>query len=217
MNSKDCLNKPDQFYKAFRDALSFDGLITLEGILFQYEFNPFEKIHVFFEFFAASASQWKLHRRLVRPAVSLSSVTAHLDIFNRCSRQSIASLKVNEQFEDILPPITICMMNIFLEASLGGDLDHRAKQKYLENFTKFVEIRSISLVVVNWTGLFIYSGQKIVMKRMLAPILQIDFIWKLTKSAKTLKKYQKFGRSLFLKVGHSDVLFCSSVKNIPVF
>lgn len=34
LNSKDCLNKPDQFYKAFRDALSFDGLITLEGISF---------------------------------------------------------------------------------------------------------------------------------------------------------------------------------------
>lgn len=66
-------------------------------------------------------------------------------------------------------------------------------------------------------GLFIYSGQKIVTKRMLAPILQIDFIWKLTKSAKTLKKYQQYGRSLFLKVGHSEVLSRSSARNIPVF
>lgn len=66
-------------------------------------------------------------------------------------------------------------------------------------------------------GLFINSGQKIVMKRMLAPILQIDIIWKLTKSAKTLKKYQQYGRSLFLKVSHLKVLVCSSVKNIPVF
>lgn len=84
----------------------------------------------------------------MRPSVSLSSVTTQLDIFNRCIRQSIASLKANEQFEDILPPITICMMNIFLEACLGGDLDPGAKQKYLENFTKFVKIRAILLIVV---------------------------------------------------------------------
>lgn len=89
---------------------------------------------------SALASKWKLHRRLVRPTVSMSSVAAHLDIFNRCTRQSIASLKPNKQFEDILPPITICMMNIFLEASLGGDLSHEAKRKYLENFTKCVQM-----------------------------------------------------------------------------
>lgn len=46
LNSKDCLNKPDQFYKPFREALSFDGLVTLEGILSQSEFCPFEKVFI---------------------------------------------------------------------------------------------------------------------------------------------------------------------------
>lgn len=31
LKSKDCLNKPHQFYKAVRAALNLDGLITLKG------------------------------------------------------------------------------------------------------------------------------------------------------------------------------------------
>lgn len=34
LNSKDCLNKPDLFYKVFRESLSVDGLITLNGKYF---------------------------------------------------------------------------------------------------------------------------------------------------------------------------------------
>lgn len=59
------------------------------------------------------------------------------------------------------------------------------------------------------------------MKRMFAPLLQIEFIWKLTKSAKTLKKYQQYARNLFLQVGHRDTkkfALCKSlVKNISFF
>lgn len=33
LKSKDCLNKAHRFYKAIRDALNLDGLITLKGKL----------------------------------------------------------------------------------------------------------------------------------------------------------------------------------------
>lgn len=33
LKSKDCLNKADFFYKAFRDALKVDGLITSNGMI----------------------------------------------------------------------------------------------------------------------------------------------------------------------------------------
>lgn len=32
LKSKDCLNKPDLFYRTFRDALKVDGLITSNGM-----------------------------------------------------------------------------------------------------------------------------------------------------------------------------------------
>lgn len=31
LGSRDCLNKPDMFYKIFRDATGVDGIATLEG------------------------------------------------------------------------------------------------------------------------------------------------------------------------------------------
>lgn len=31
LKSKDCLNKPHDFYKSIRDALSIDGFFTLKG------------------------------------------------------------------------------------------------------------------------------------------------------------------------------------------
>lgn len=35
LKSKDCLNKPESFYKIIRDAMQLDGFFTLKG-----NFNP---------------------------------------------------------------------------------------------------------------------------------------------------------------------------------
>lgn len=70
--------------------------------------------------------------------MSLSSVTEHMQIFNRCIRDSIGSLSMENDFFDILPHLNMCMLNMFLEATLGSELDYDMKQQYLENFRKCV-------------------------------------------------------------------------------
>lgn len=77
-----------------------------------------------------------MHRRLISPAVSLSSISAHFDIFNRQIRESIDNLPVEDEFFDISIPINICKMTMFLEASLGTELEINIKEKYLQIFAE---------------------------------------------------------------------------------
>lgn len=50
----------------------------------------------------------------------------------------------------------------------------------------------------------IFSGIKIVAKRVLQPLYHIDFVWNLTEYAQRLRKYNQFGRELFGKVSNSS-------------
>ncbi|XP_031637232.1 probable cytochrome P450 313a4 [Contarinia nasturtii] len=155
LKSKDCLNKPQIFYKIVRDAMQVDGSFTLK------------------------AEKWKYHRRLLSPSVNLSKVSAHLPIFNQHIQKSIANLPINGDFIDILPYLSTCKIAMFAEAALGSEIEKNVKQKYLQQFAQ---------------------GLEIVGKRILDPLLHIDFIWNLTESAKKLREYSCFGRTLFQKI-----------------
>lgn len=91
--------------------------------------NPFHCIKY------VSAEKWKLHRRLIRPTLSMSSMSEHIDIFNRCIRDSVAALSTSD-FVDIFPSMNMCMLTMFLEASLGSDLNQKSKEQYLHHFNE---------------------------------------------------------------------------------
>lgn len=82
------------------------------------------------------ADIWKIHRRLVSPTINLSSVSAHLPIFNQHIRNTIDKLPINGQFIDILEYLTECKITMFTEAALGSEWEPHIKQKYLNNFTE---------------------------------------------------------------------------------
>lgn len=82
----------------------------------------------------------------MRPVLGLSNTTAQLDIFNRCTRDTVTHLPTNEFF-DILPQVTMCTMTMFLEASIGNDLEFKAKKRYLANFTELVSDHDYSVQV----------------------------------------------------------------------
>lgn len=48
---------------------------------------------------------------------------------------------------------------------------------------------------------FSLRGIEIVAKRVLDPLLHIDFIWNLTESKRRLREYSRYGHELFRKVG----------------
>lgn len=75
-----------------------------------------------------------MHRRLVSPAINLSSVSEHLPIFNEHIRKAIAGLPTNDEFIDILPYLSTCKISMFAEAALGSEIEPATKEKYLTNF-----------------------------------------------------------------------------------
>lgn len=85
----------------------------------------------------SKAEEWKIHRRLVSPTINLSSVSAHLSVFNNSFRKMLANLPADGQLFDILPSITICTITMFLETALGFDLELKDKERYLELFVKY--------------------------------------------------------------------------------
>lgn len=52
----------------------------------------------------------------------------------------------------------------------------------------------------------IFRGVEIAAKRVLDPLLHIDFIWNLTDSAQRLRKYSRYGHDLFRKVNYHDTI-----------
>lgn len=84
------------------------------------------------------AEEWKIHRRLVSPAINLSSVSAHLPIFNDNIRKTVANLPANGEFIDILKPLTVCKITMFVEAALGLGWEPEVKQRYLKQFAEYV-------------------------------------------------------------------------------
>lgn len=77
-----------------------------------------------------------MHRRLVGPSINLSSVSAHLPIFNRHIRETVANLPVTDAFIDILPYLSNCKITMFAEAAVGSDFDSSSRDKYLRQFTQ---------------------------------------------------------------------------------
>lgn len=88
--------------------------------------------------FLILAEQWKLHRRLVSPSISLTSVSAHLPIFNQHIREAMNKLPVINGYFDILPYLLTCKISMFAEAALGSEIEPSVKQKYLNQFSAYV-------------------------------------------------------------------------------
>lgn len=82
------------------------------------------------------ANVWKIHRRLVSPSINLTSVSAHLPIFNRHIRKTVANLPVTDEFIDILPYLSTCKITMFAEAALGSELEASVRQKFLQQFAQ---------------------------------------------------------------------------------
>lgn len=76
-----------------------------------------------------------MHRRLVSPSINLHSVSAHLPIFNRHIRESVANLPVTDEY-DILPYLSACKISMFAEAALGSEIEPTLKQQYLQQFAE---------------------------------------------------------------------------------
>lgn len=83
-----------------------------------------------------SAEKWKFHRRLVSPSINLSSVSAHLPIFNQHIQEAMDNLPNNGEFIDILPYLSTCKIGMFAEAALGSEIEQIVKQKYLQQFAQ---------------------------------------------------------------------------------
>lgn len=75
---------------------------------------------------------------MVSPTINLPSVSEHLPIFNDNIRKTIANLPVNDEFFDILQPLTVCKITMFVEAALGLGWEPEVKQRYLKQFIQYV-------------------------------------------------------------------------------
>lgn len=87
-------------------------------------------------FWVVSGEKWKIQRRHITPAVSVSSSGAHLATFNRHIRTTMSQLPVSNTFFDLLPPLALCKMNIFIETTLGSDWQPHTKQIFMNNLSK---------------------------------------------------------------------------------
>lgn len=162
LKSKDCLSKPETFYKTIKDGLGVDGLVTLKGIVVRlgcFSFRNNAKtipLH--------TGAEWKVHRRLVSPTLSQHSVNAHLPVFNEIIRKTITSLVPNsKEFVDILPSIAKCKMTMFIEAALGTSWEPQLKEQYIHQYVAYVShhkrIRETIIYCIDYfiTGFHAYT------------------------------------------------------------
>lgn len=106
LRSKDALDKPS-VYQAVRDGLGGDGLFTANGEL------------------------WKTHRSFLKHSLKDSTIASHLTIFNYYLRE-FATVKVANEADsgkpfDILIPMNICLLAMYLEATFGQEWIHKAE------------------------------------------------------------------------------------------
>lgn len=74
--------------------------------------------------------EWKAHRKLIGPTINQHTLNMHLPIFNRHIRETVSNLPTSAEFFDILPFISKCKLAMFIEASLGAELEPEIKQRF---------------------------------------------------------------------------------------
>lgn len=111
LRSKAALNKPP-VYSAIGEALGGDGLFTANG------------------------EHWRQHRRLLKPSLKDSTIASHLTIFNYYLRDFCAIQLANEANNgkpfDLLEPMNVCLLSMYLEATFGQEWTH--KGEYTKKF-----------------------------------------------------------------------------------
>lgn len=110
LRSKVCLEKPD-IYDAVRHVLGGNGLFTAKG------------------------EHWRVHRKLIAPALNDSTLSQHTSIVNHyirnfCATEFAAMADKGEPF-DILEPLNVCLLETFLDATFGMEWKYKAKYSQL--------------------------------------------------------------------------------------
>lgn len=113
LRSKACLNKPD-VYEAVRHVLGGDGLFTAAG------------------------EHWRTHRKLMMPSLRENTVYSHLPVFNYylenfCQTRLASEADTGKAF-DILQPLNICLLEMYLDATFG--VEWKYKTEYAKYFTQ---------------------------------------------------------------------------------
>lgn len=113
LKSKDCINKPNIFYKAIRESITTDNLFTM------------------------NEENWKIHRRIMSPILNESSIRSHFENIHKVIKISINELP-NGEFFDILTYATECKLNVFIQISLGNAVDQDLSEKYMKASLRLV-------------------------------------------------------------------------------
>lgn len=77
--------------------------------------------------------EWKAHRKLIGPTINQHTLNKHLPIFNRHIRETVSDLPTDGKFFDILKYISKCKLAMFVEASLGAELDPELRQRFQDH------------------------------------------------------------------------------------
>lgn len=77
----------------------------------------------------SKGEKWKLHRKLMSPALKDSTIFQHLSIFNFyvrefCNTQLIEESERTKPF-DIMLPLNVVLLSMFLDATLGIEWDQK--------------------------------------------------------------------------------------------
>lgn len=76
---------------------------------------------------------WRLHRRIVGPVLSESSIRPHFHKFIDVIQETMGILPTDKTF-DFLNYARTCATNMFIRAALGDSLEPVIRQKYLQDF-----------------------------------------------------------------------------------
>lgn len=110
MRSKVCLDKPD-IYEIVRHVLGGDGLFTSSG------------------------EHWRFHRKLLAPSLKETTVSQHLPTINYYARnlcETVLSGKaVTGEVFDVLGPLNICLLEMYLHAIFGTEWQHKTEYSRL--------------------------------------------------------------------------------------
>lgn len=75
---------------------------------------------------------------MVGPTINQHTLNTHLPIFNRHIRETVANLPTNGELFDILKYISKCKLEMFVEASLGAELDVETRQRFQQHLPEYV-------------------------------------------------------------------------------
>lgn len=113
LQSNDCLDRQES-YQYIQEALGVNGIFTLDGPM------------------------WKHHRRLVSPSFNYNVVLGYLPIINENCKNLIGALRehVGGGTFNVRDVIVRTMLNLFLEATFGTNMEQKDKERFKRYISK---------------------------------------------------------------------------------